>query len=53
LLPAFMPVSCLDYSPTLKMKVTFSSKMSTDFQQTILCYSPKDRILHNNCCKNL
>jgi hypothetical protein len=32
--PAFMLVSCLAYSLTLKMEVTYTSETSADFQQT-------------------
>jgi hypothetical protein len=39
--PAFMLVSCLAYSLTLKMEVICSSKMSVYFQWTTLCYSPE------------
>jgi hypothetical protein len=43
--PAFMLISCLAYSLTLKMKVPCSSKMSVDFRWTIWCYIPEDRTL--------
>jgi hypothetical protein len=33
--------------------VTYSSKMSVDFQQTAWYYIPKDRTLRNHCCGNL
>jgi hypothetical protein len=41
----FMLVSCMDYSSTLKMEMTCSSKTSVEFQQTIGPYNPKDRTL--------
>jgi hypothetical protein len=41
--------SCyIDYAilaPTLKMEATYSSKMLVDFQWTVWCYIPQDRIL--------
>jgi hypothetical protein len=35
-------VSCLAYSSTLKMDVTFSSETSVDFQRTTLSYIPEN-----------
>jgi hypothetical protein len=49
----FMLVSCLNYSSTLKMKATCSSKTSSDFKRTTRRYSPEDRTLHNHRCENL
>jgi hypothetical protein len=43
--PAFMLISCLAYSSTLKMEVTCSSEMSVEFQQTTGRYIPEDRNL--------
>jgi hypothetical protein len=40
-----MPVSCLAYSSTLKMKATWSSETSVDFQRTTRRYIPEDRTL--------
>jgi hypothetical protein len=41
------------YSSTLKMKATYSSKMSVHFERTTWCYIPEDSILHNHRCKKL
>jgi hypothetical protein len=38
----FMLVFCLAYSSTLKMKATYSSKSSFDFQQTTWHFIPED-----------
>jgi hypothetical protein len=43
LLPAFMLIYCLAYSPTLKMKVTCSSETTVDFQQATRHYTADDR----------
>jgi hypothetical protein len=48
-----MLVSCLTYSPTLKMEATFSSKTSVDFQRTTRRYIPEDSTLHDQSCENL
>jgi hypothetical protein len=45
-------VCCLAYFSTLEMEVTWSSEMSVDFQQTMQCYIPEDRNLHNYLCEN-
>jgi hypothetical protein len=49
----FMLVSCLAYSPNLKMVVTCSSEMYVDLQWTIQCYIPEDRTLHNDWSETL
>jgi hypothetical protein len=51
--PAFMLVSCLAYSSTLKVELICFSEMLVDFQQTTQRYIPNDRILHNHHCENL
>jgi hypothetical protein len=38
----FMPVSCLDYSLTLKMEVIYSCETSVDFKRTAQRYNPED-----------
>jgi hypothetical protein len=43
--PAFMLVSCLAYSLTLKMEAIYSSEMSVDFQWTTQHYIPEDSTL--------
>jgi hypothetical protein len=43
--PAFILVSCLTNSSTLKMEVIYSSEMSVDFHQTTQCYIPVDSSL--------
>lgn len=43
-----MPVSCMGYSPTLKMEATYSSETSVDFQQATWYYIPEDRTVHNH-----
>jgi hypothetical protein len=40
-----MLVSCLDYSLTPKMKVTYASETSVDFQRTTRRYIPEDTII--------
>jgi hypothetical protein len=50
--PAYMLVSCSDYSLTLKMETCYS-KTSVDFQQTTWRYIPENRALHNHHCENL
>jgi hypothetical protein len=42
----FMRVSCLVYSSTLKMEVSYSCEKSDGFQRTTWCYIPEDRTLH-------
>jgi hypothetical protein len=49
----FMLVSCLGYSPTLKMEAKVSPETSVDFQRTIWRYIPEYRTLHYNGCENL
>jgi hypothetical protein len=39
----FLLVSCLDYSPTLRTEVTYSSETSVNFQWTIQCYIQENR----------
>jgi hypothetical protein len=41
----FMLVSCLDYSATLTMQVTYSSGTLVDIQQSTRRYIPEDRTL--------
>jgi hypothetical protein len=41
----FIPVSCLAYYSTMKMRAICSSETSVDIQQTTLRYIPKDRTL--------
>jgi hypothetical protein len=38
---------------TLKMVATCYFKTSVGFQQATQHYIPEDRVLHNDCCKNL
>jgi hypothetical protein len=45
-------VSCLAYSPNLKMEATCSSETSVDFQRTTRHYIPEERT-HNHRCENL
>jgi hypothetical protein len=45
-------VSCLAYSPTLKMEVTCSSKTSVGFRRTTGHYIPEHRTLHIRRCEN-
>jgi hypothetical protein len=45
---SFMPVSCSAYSSTLKMEVTYCSKILVDFQQTTWHCILEDRTLHNH-----
>jgi hypothetical protein len=45
LTPAFMMISCSDYSSTLKMENIYSSETSVDFQQTTRRYIPEDTTL--------
>jgi hypothetical protein len=40
-------ISCLAYSSNLKMKVTYSSLTSAEFQQTTQHYIPKDTTLQS------
>jgi hypothetical protein len=40
-------------SSTMKIEVTYFSKMSVDFQWTGQCYIPEDKVLDNRCCENL
>lgn len=47
LIVCFKLVSCLTYSSTKKMKVTLSSKIRIDFEQTIWCYIPEEWTLPN------
>jgi hypothetical protein len=45
--PAFTLIPCLVYSSILKVEVTCSSKMSSDFQRIMQRYIPEDRnLLH-------
>jgi hypothetical protein len=46
-----MSVSCLAYSPTLKMEVIYSSETSVDFQWITCSYISEDRALHNHRCE--
>jgi ABC-type uncharacterized transport system auxiliary subunit len=41
---AFTLVSCLDYSPNVKLKASCSSETSVDFQRTTRHYSPEIKI---------
>jgi hypothetical protein len=50
---AFMLISYVAYSSTLKMEAMCSSKMSVYFEWTTQQYIPEDRILHNHQCENL
>jgi hypothetical protein len=52
LVTCFMLDSSLAYSSTLKMKVTFCSKTSIDFQRRTRRYIPEDSAFHNHCCEN-
>jgi hypothetical protein len=38
---------------TLKMRGDMFLQNIGDFQQTIQCYIPENRTLHNHCCENL
>jgi hypothetical protein len=51
--PAFVLVSCLAYSSTMKMEVTRTSEISFDFPRATQCYIPEDRSFHNRRCGNL
>jgi hypothetical protein len=46
--PAFMLVSCLAYSSTLKMEAICSSDTSVDFQQFTRRYIPEDSTLYTH-----
>jgi hypothetical protein len=48
-----MLVSCVAYSPTLKMEVTYSSETSLDFQWITWRYISEERNLHNHRCEKL
>jgi hypothetical protein len=43
-----MVVSCLAYSLTLKIEVTYSSETSVGFQRATRRYIPEDRTLHSD-----
>jgi hypothetical protein len=43
-------VSCLAYSSSMKMKETYPSETSVDFQQNTRHYIPEDRIFHRVYC---
>jgi hypothetical protein len=45
--PAFTLVACSAYS-TKRMEAQFSSEKSTNFQRTICCYIPEDRVRTSN-----
>jgi hypothetical protein len=50
LAPCFMLVSCMAYTSTLKMEVTFFSKTWADFQWTTQHYIPEERtVLCKDC----
>jgi hypothetical protein len=49
----FTLISCLAYSPILKMETAYSSETSVDFQQNTRRYIPEDIILLNHSCENL
>jgi hypothetical protein len=53
LLLAFMLVSCLAYSLTLKVETIRSSETSIDFQRTERRYIPDDSTLYNHRCEYL
>jgi hypothetical protein len=48
--PAFMLVSCMAYSSTLKIEVICSSETSVDFQRTTRRYIPEGSTLHYTFC---
>jgi hypothetical protein len=48
----FTLVSCLAYSPTLKMEGTFYSENSCGFRRTARYYVPEDRSFHNHRLEN-
>jgi hypothetical protein len=48
-----MLVSCLAYSSTLKMEITYSSETSISFQRTVRRYIQEDRNIYNHRCENL
>jgi hypothetical protein len=50
--PAFTLVSCLAYSSTLKVELTFPSETSVDIQRTTWRYIPEVRTLHNRRHEN-
>lgn len=43
----FILISCVAYSVTMKMKATYSSIKSADFQRTAQRYTPEDKIVKN------
>jgi hypothetical protein len=47
-----MLVSCLAYSSTLKMEVTYTCETSVDFQRTTQRYILEDRTLHIYLCRD-
>jgi hypothetical protein len=49
----FMLVSCLAQSSILKIEATCSSENSVNFQRTMLCYIPEDRVLHKYRCEKV
>jgi hypothetical protein len=53
LAPSFILISWLAYSSTLKMKATYSSETSVDFQRTTQRYISEDITLHNHQCENI
>jgi hypothetical protein len=49
----FMLVSCLAYSPTLKMEATCSSETSLNFNKLYGIISQKTELFIISCCGNL